>query len=226
MNTAPAPHNDNHDNNAPSQALVPYGGALTDTVQAIMNKFVAKKSATKYTNENVSLMLWLFDEDPDEYLFDWTLDAAFKAHEEDQESEKTTKSRINLRGYFKSLLLRITKVDRNCPLILEKVTFSVFSHYLTNRKGKMLSKSAYGGVRSALMYLHKISGYETPDHFKVDLSQFNRGINRKVAEEKQASSASLEEGKKPMSFEVYKLMAKNSYNRTQMMECLPIYFWF
>jgi len=77
-----------------------------------------------------------------------------------------------------------------------------------NRKGALLSKSAYGGVRSALMYLHKVAGYETPDDFKRDMSQFNRGIKRQVAEEKQASGMSLEEGKKAMSFDVYKLMCQ------------------
>ena len=66
----------------------------------------------------------------------------------------------------------------------------------------MLTKTAYGSIRSAFMYLHKLAGFETTVEFRQDMTQFNCGIKQKVAEEKLASGASLEEGKRAMNFDV------------------------
>ena len=45
----------------------------------------------------------------------------------------------------------------NCPLLLEKMTFNLFSHYMSIKKSKNLgvyvSATIYGGIRSALNYL-------------------------------------------------------------------------
>ena len=188
-------------------AIVPYAGRPTTVVQEIMNKFVSSRSVTRYTNENVLLMVWLFDEDAEMYLHDWIVERMVKAHETDEEA--STQQRKHLRAVCKEALANVNKIDNNCPIILEKITFNVFSHFLTtrrNRHGNLLSKSAYGSIRSALMYLHKLAGYETSIEFRQDMTQFNRGIKRKVAEEKMETGVSLEEGKKAMTFEVYKLM--------------------
>ena len=72
----------------------------------------------------------------------------------------------------------------------------------------MLSKSSYGSLRSALAHLHKIAGQEIPSQFQQEMSTFTRGIKRKVTQEKLELGHSLEEGKKPMNFDVYKLMCR------------------
>ena len=48
----------------------------------------------------------------------------------------------------------------------------------------MLSKSTYGTLRSALTHLYKMASQEMPDKFRQEMSTFNRGIRRKVTQEK------------------------------------------
>ena len=50
--------------------IVPYAETPTAAVQEILNKFVAPESKTWYTNENIILMIWLFDKDAKKYLHD------------------------------------------------------------------------------------------------------------------------------------------------------------
>ena len=61
------------------------------------------------------------------------------------------------------------------------------------------------------MYLHKLAGFEISADFRRDMCQFNRGMKRKVAEQGENSGSSLEEGKKAMNIEVYKLMCKKLF---------------
>src|SRR6056300_1469521 len=75
-----------------------------------------------------------------------------------------------------------------------------------NRNGDLLSRSSYGSVRSALKYLFKVSGFDMKKEFEQDMAQFSRGIKRQVAEERAKNGKSLDEGKRPMTFECYKLM--------------------
>ena len=85
------------------------------------------------------------------------------------------------------------------------------SNYLAQRrskKGAMLSKASYGGIVSAYMYLINKAGYKISPEFQKDLNTFQRGMKRKVTSKKVKSGRSLEEGKKPMNFDVYKLMCK------------------
>ena len=108
-------------------------------------------------------------------------------------------------------LLKVNKHDNNCPIVLQTVTFNIISNYLVNKKrktGEMLSKSSYGSLWSALAHLHKIAGQEIPSQFQQEMSTFTRGIKRKVPQEKLELGHSLEEGKKPMNFDVYKLMCR------------------
>ena len=61
------------------------------------------------------------------------------------------------------------------------------------------------------MYLHKLAGFEISADFRRDMCQFNRGMKRKVAEQRENSGSSLEEGKKAMNIEVYKMMCKKLF---------------
>eukprot|EP00980_Cylindrotheca_fusiformis_P027304 scaffold19845_cov136-Cylindrotheca_fusiformis.AAC.1 len=202
---APPPH---------GGAIVPYDGRPTAAVQAIMNNSIAKKSQLRYDNENITLMMWLFDEDAEKHLRDTVLDEMNTAHALDV--EMGTKGRKHLRVVCKKALENVNKTDKNCPIILETVTFNVFSHFLTTRKSKrggMLATSSYGSVRSALVYLHAKAGYQTSSEFNDEMRVFNRGLKRKFVEERQASGESLEEGKKAMNFDVYCLMCKSLMER-------------
>ena len=56
------------------------------------------------------------------------------------------------------------------------------------------------------MYLHKLAKFVTSKDFQRDILQFNRGMKRKVTKEKNKLGHRLEEGKKGIIIEVYKLM--------------------
>ena len=176
-----------------------------EEIQSIMWKYISDATVTNYTNESIKLMFYLFDIGPETHFYDCK-QQAMKADEEDK-AEKGNTTRRKLRMVFKDSLKNVR--NNHCPIILETVDFTTFSHYVTTRKaknGNLLSKSAYGGIHSYIMYLHKITGHDIPHDFTRFINQFNRGMKRKVTEEKMSLGRSLEEGKKGMSFEVYKLM--------------------
>ena len=86
----------------------------------------------------------------------------------------------------------------------------MFSHYITTRKkngGGLLSKSTYGSIRSAFKYLHKMAGLQVSEEYERSLTQFNKGMIRQLTAEKVEKGMSLEEGKKAMDMDVYRLMA-------------------
>ena len=194
-----------------ANALVVYEKP-TDVVIEIMDQYVAPATKTMYTHHNLTFLLWLFDKDAELYMHDSILDDALTAHEDDEEQpSKGNKKRKALRTLFKNCLSKVDKGKRSCPIVLQKITFNVFSDYLAQRrskKGAMLSKASYGGIVSAWMYLINKAGYKMPPEFQKDLTTFQRGMKRKVTSEKVKSGRSLEEGKKPMNFDVYKLMCK------------------
>ena len=196
--------------NSVSEAIVPYAGKPSSNVQDILNNYVAKSSLKMYDRSNIRLILYLFDIDPEMFLHSSFLDDALEADDLDFAlGWKEKGRRDNLRDLCKKRLEIVNKHDKNCPLILQKVTFNVFSHYLAtkrNKKGEMMSKSSYGMFRSAFTHLHKMAGQAIPLQFQQDMATFNRGIKRKVTQEKMEAGLSLEEGKKAMNFDVYKLM--------------------
>ena len=73
------------------------------------------------------------------------------------------KKRPAMRKICKDALDAVNKASNNCPIILPSLTFNIFSHYLTTRRKKnncYLEKTTYGGIRSALTHLFRISGQE------------------------------------------------------------------
>ena len=69
-----------------------------------------------------------------------------------------------------------------------------------------LSTTKYGGVRSALTHMYRASGNDMDEGFKKELSQFMSGMKRVIASNKRQDGISIEEGKKAMSFDVYKTL--------------------
>ena len=67
-----------------------------------------------------------------------------------------------------------------------------------------MSKASYGGYRSALMDIFRSTRYEISDEFGKDLTVFMGGMKRQVVREHVLRGKVLDEGKKPMTFQVYK----------------------
>ena len=112
-----------------------------------------------------------------------------------------------MRAISKLALDGMNKTYSNYPIILQKITFNLFSYYLTtrwNKGGEFLSKASYSGVRSALVHMYHMSGETMPEEFKIDITQFMSGTKRTVAPQKDESGESLDEGKNSVIYEVYK----------------------
>ena len=77
---------------------------------------------------------------------------------------------MNQQKYLREVLKdSFNDVCKNhCPIILETVDFSTFSHFFTTQKSKgekLLSKSTYKNMQSALMHLHKMAGFVATEDF-------------------------------------------------------------
>ena len=103
----------------------------------------------------------------------------------------------------------VNKSDDNFPIVLEKMTFNVFYHYMSTKKSKKpggyLYATSYGGVKNSLTHLYGISGKTMSGEFKREISQFMLGTKRVVTANKREYGAIIDEGKKAMVSEVYKI---------------------
>ena len=116
-----------------------------------------------------------------------------------------------MRAICKLALDGMNKTYSNSPIILQKITFNLFLHYLTTRRNKgggFLSKASYSGVRSVFVHMYCMSGDTMPKEFNIEISQFMSGMNRTVSSKTAESGESLDEGKKLMSYEVYKKLCE------------------
>ena len=112
-----------------------------------------------------------------------------------------------MRAICKLAIDGMNETDTSYPIILKKITFNLFPHYLTTRRNEgegFLSKESYFGVISAFIHMYRMSGDTIPEEFKIELSQFMSGMKRTVSSQKAESGESLDEEKKLMSYEVYK----------------------
>ena len=94
-----------------------------------------------------------------------------------------TKGRKNMRAMYKLPPDGMNKTDSNSPIILQNITFNLFSHYLTTRRNKgggFLSKARYSGARSAFVHMYHMSGETIPAEFSIEISQFMSGMKRTV----------------------------------------------
>ena len=191
-----------------STALIAYQGRPTAEVEAILNQVVSSGTKVNYAQHNMDLILWIYESDQwrEELLKDWMVEKLVAAEQNGRRAMRET---------CKAALKKINRSDDNCPIVIEKLTFNIFSHYMSTKKSKRsggnLSATGYGGIRSALTHLYRMCGKEMDEEFRKDLSQFMSGMKRHVAAQKRDSGVNLDEGKKAMSFDVYRRMCKELY---------------
>ena len=79
-------------------------------------------------------MLWLYDNQDlrDEFLQDWFVLQLI----EKEAINANTKGGKTMRAVFKLAIDGMNKTDSNYPIIFQKITFNIFSHYLTTRRNK------------------------------------------------------------------------------------------
>ena len=91
-------------------------------------------------------------------------------------------------GTCKAYLGEVNKSDNNCPIVLKKITFNIFSHYMSTKKSKQsggyLYTTRYGGVQCSLTHMYYMSGKTMGGYFKKELSRFLLGMKIVVASNK------------------------------------------
>ena len=129
----------------------------------VLKRVVASKSESKYKNDNTTFILLLYNNQDlrEEFLQDW-----FVTQLIDKEAIDTnTKGCNNMRSICKIALDGMNKTDNSSPIILQKITFNLFSHDLTTRRNKgggFLPKEGYSGVSSAFVHMYSTSGETIP----------------------------------------------------------------
>lgn len=196
-----------------SSALIRYEGQPTEVVQGILHNVITESSRKCYDNSNVKLLLWLYEDDRfrEDILADWFVEQMTGAEQRDEERNNQRNASTKDSHYYRRLLckqcLQHVNSKETSPIILVKLTFNVFSHYLsvnTKSNKSFKSQSSYGICRSALLHLYRCSGESMDSQFESNLTTFFSGLKRTVAKDRATSGLSLETGKRPMSYDVYK----------------------
>ena len=73
------------------------------------------------------------------------------------------------------------------------------------------SNYVYTGIGSAIAFLYRQCGVEIPEKLKDSISLYYKGSKRRGETLKQQIALKITEGKRPMSFEVYKFVAKGLF---------------
>ena len=107
-------------------------------------------------------------------------------------------------------LNEMNRNDDNCTILLVKMTFNIFYHYMlmkrSNNLGVYSPVTSYWGIRSAITHLYRVSGKYIDQGFNKEVYQFISGMKRAVASNKRQDGISIEEGKKATIFDVYKIL--------------------
>lgn len=87
------------------------------------------------------------------------------------------------------------------------VDFEHFILYLRRQDGSALDFSVYGSMRSSLFHLYRAYGRTVPSDFQADLTVFFKGLERRLARRHHDDGVKLTEGKDPLPFSVYRVLA-------------------
>jgi hypothetical protein len=198
-------------------------------VKEVMKHRLAKGTRANYERRLVNLMVWLYD-NRDKYTtiinpsFCDKLDAANAADNARRTAaNRPSKKRDYIRDVCMDTLHNIDSSDASTiPLNLSELTFTIFARYLCKFKrqvrhnegvgvGIRLSPSSYDGECTALSYLYtecrKIKE-ETSRELWVKLAGYKKGSRRKGASERHHLGLKVTEGKKPLSLQGLKALAR------------------
>ena len=83
-------------------AIIPYEGRPTAVVEQIMKRVVAVNSNTSYRNNNIILIMWIYDNDEirEEILCDWMVERLNRAVSSDDTTNGKLRSGMLLYSHF------------------------------------------------------------------------------------------------------------------------------
>ena len=117
-----------------SNAIVAYEGCLTAVVKAILNQVLSSGTQENYANHNSDLILWIYEN------YEWREALVRYFMDECLITDKAEVKKA-IRATCKDALKAINRNDDNCPILLEKMTFNLFYHYIPIKKKELRSVS-------------------------------------------------------------------------------------
>ena len=134
-----------------SQAIVAYKDRPDAVVESILSQGVSSGTQVNYAYHNVDLINWIYDREEwrEELLRDCMMERLIYVEEKGNKETRAT---------FKADMEEVNRSNDKCPIFLEKLTFNVFSHYMSTKKSKnsggYLYDNRYGGVRSSFTNMY------------------------------------------------------------------------
>ncbi len=163
-----------------------------ELVEEVGRNIHAKSSTRQYINNNIKLIVWLYDNGMVEFLKD-EVTSAF--------------DQLNLEE-ARAFLLNMLRNRKPVCSFTEDFTPDLFISFLgtlKNRQGLPVTKGTLGNYRSALMDLFRINGFNIDPTWRADLSIKLRGLKRmNVNVLNSTSTIRPGSGKEPIPIDVYR----------------------
>jgi hypothetical protein len=188
-----------------------------ESITAIENNCIAKKTKDRYNSSNFNLIMWLYKNRATyiDFLRAELLVELDRVMSEPGISEKKKKSKarkVVVHGWLSKMVRKTIDDGLNqCPIDMTKMTYEVVGTYMAQRKNeddKYLGKGTYCGIRSGVINLFTMSNLAPPPRFREQVSVLLKGFRRTITEQKVTTGESLEEGKDVMSYSCYKLLCE------------------
>ena len=110
-------------------AIVAYEGCPTAVFEAIFNQVVSLSTQENYASYNSDLILWIYEKGEwrEALLSYWMVERLITVEDEGKKAMCAT---------YKDVIKEINRNYDNCPILLEKMTFNLFSHYMSIKNSK------------------------------------------------------------------------------------------
>jgi hypothetical protein len=151
-----------------------------------MQSIVSDGTLVTYNQEHLKFIIYLYDLDADEFIWDEVLDDIHIAHDEVQGNERTKENRRHLRECIRGHLSLMNRFGNNCPIVLQKVSFSVFTKYMLDVRSMdendnicYMSAATYNLMKSSFVYLFNASGQEMETGLCKELDTFLRALQKR-----------------------------------------------
>ena len=136
-----------------SNAIIAYEGRPMAVVEAILTQVVSSGTPTYYANHNADQILWIYEKNKwrEALLRDLMVERLITDKAQGKKAMCST---------CKDALNTVNINDDNCPILLAKMTFNIFSHYMpiknSKNSGVDLSDTSYGVICSALIHIYRV----------------------------------------------------------------------
>ena len=198
----------------PAKCLQSELDKLGGTVRAINRNTIAEKTRSLYLQAQKKMLTWFRS------MVELESDKSVNENNETDSSSEIETS-VNNGVKFTTLF------DEN-ELQLDRIEPSHFQLYLASlekKGGEKPSFNSYSQARSALNSLFRDKGLPLPQTLADANEIFFRGLKRQHAQEKQLGIRKIEEGKSPIPFPFYKILAKYLMMRNTFAHLYLVITW-